>query len=138
VFSLNGAQFKVLHSFTPVAGGGTNSDGAFPVAPLLLVGNTLFGTAFGGGPGAAGTVFRVAVPGLPAVITNVVRNQNGTVTLYFLGGPDSTNVVQSTTNLVTPVAWQNVSTNVADANGAWQFTETDLTSPTEFYRSYAR
>jgi uncharacterized repeat protein (TIGR03803 family) len=121
-----------------VASGGTNADGAFPVAPLLPVGNTLFGTAFGGGPGGAGTVFSVTVPAPPALITSVVRNPDGTVTLHFLGGPNSTNVVQSATNLVLPITWQNVSTNAADASGTWQFTQTNLASPVEFYRSYAR
>jgi uncharacterized repeat protein (TIGR03803 family) len=138
VFWLSGTQLNVLHSFTPLASGGTNGDGAFPVAPLLLAGNTLFGTAFGGGPGAAGTVFSVGLPTPPAVITGVVRNPDGTVTLHFLGGPNSTNVVQSATSLVPPVTWQNVSTNVADANGGWQFTQTNLTNSPEFYRSYAR
>jgi len=138
VFSLNGTQFNVLHSFTLVASGGTNADGAFPVAPLLPVGNTLFGTAFGGGPGGAGTVFSVTVPAPPALITSVVRNPDGTVTLHFFGGPNSTNVVQSATNLVLPITWQNVSTNAADASGTWQFTQTNLASPVEFYRSYAR
>jgi len=62
---------------------------------------------------------------------------NGSVTLYFLGAPNSTNVVQFTTNITPPVTWQNVSTNIADANGAWQFTDSNNTA-TRFYRSYAR
>jgi hypothetical protein len=63
---------------------------------------------------------------------------DGVVTLYFLGGPNSTNVIQATTSLAPPVAWQSVFTNVADAGGAWQFTQTNLTSPATFCRSYAR
>jgi hypothetical protein len=63
---------------------------------------------------------------------------DGTVTLYFLGGPNSTNVIQATPSLAPPVAWQSVFTNVADAGGAWQFTQTNLTSPATFCRSYAR
>ena len=138
VFSLNLAnqQFTTIRSFTALAGNGTNTDGAFPVAPLLRVGGSLYGTAFGGGPGAAGTMFSVPIPAPPAVITNIVRNLNDTVTLSFLGGANSTNVIQSTMSLA-PVAWQNVATNVADAVGAWQFTDSNNTV-TRFYRSYAQ
>jgi uncharacterized repeat protein (TIGR03803 family) len=138
VFSLDlkAAQFRTLHSFAGVASNGTNTDGAFPVAPVVRVGAALYGTTFSGGPGGAGTVFRIPIPAPPAVITNVVSNLNGTVTLYFLGGPNSTNVVQSTASLTPTIAWENVFTNVADADGAWQFTDgNNLT--TRFYRSYA-
>ena len=139
VFSMstNGAQFHIIYNFTAVdALTGTNRDGAFPVAGVLPLGNLLFGTTFSGGPGGVGTVFGIPIPYPPAIVTNVVRNLNGSVTLSFLGGPNSTNIVQATANLA-PAAWLNVSTNVADANGAWQFTETNATNFTRFYRSYA-
>jgi uncharacterized repeat protein (TIGR03803 family) len=140
VFSLNadGSRFNAFRSFSAVASNGTNRDGAFPVAPVLLLGNTVYGTAFSGGPGAAGTVFSIPLPAPPAVITNIVRNGNGSVTLYFLGAPNSTNVIQAATNLTPTIAWQNVSTNAADTNGAWQFTDLNTTGATRFYRSYAR
>ncbi len=138
VFSLNLAnlQFTTLHSFSALASNGTNRYGAFPVAPLLRLGNSLYGTAFSGGPGAAGTVFSMPIPAPPAVITNIVSHLNGGVTLFFLGGIFSTNVIQSTTNLMPPVTWQNISTNLADANGAWQFTDGN-DAATRYYRSYA-
>jgi uncharacterized repeat protein (TIGR03803 family) len=139
VFSIdvNGAQFNVLHSFAAVAGNGTNTDGALPVAPLLRLGNSLYGTTFSAGPGTVGTVFSIPLPTNPAVITNIVWNLNGNVTLYFLGTPGSTNVVQAATSLTPPVMWQNVSTNVADAGGAWQFTDSNTTNA-RFYRSYVQ
>jgi uncharacterized repeat protein (TIGR03803 family) len=138
VFSLklDGTQFRVIHHFPPLAATGTNADGAFPVAPLVRLGNTLYGTASGGGPGGVGTVFAVIIPPAPAIITNIIRNANNTVTLHFVGGPLSTNIVQFASSLLPPVAWQNLSTNVAAANGAWQFTEA-INSTTRFYRSYA-
>jgi uncharacterized repeat protein (TIGR03803 family) len=138
VFSVNttNGQFAALYSFAALASNGTNADGAYPVAPVLRLGNSLYGTAFSGGPGGAGTVFVVAIPPPPAVITNIVQNAGGSVTLFFLGGPNSTNIIQATTNLSPPIAWQNVSTNVADANGAWQLTDS-TTGGTKFYRSYA-
>jgi len=140
VFSVNtnGAQFQTLHAFTALdSATGTNSDGALPVAGLLQLGNSLYGTTFSGGPGAAGTVFNVTIPYPPAVITNIVHNPGGSITVYFLGGPNSTNIIQTATNLATPSNWRNVSTNVADAGGAWQFIETNATNSARFYRSYA-
>ncbi len=35
------------------------------------------------------------------------------------------------------VVWQNVSTNIANAGGVWQFTDSNNIK-TRFYRSYAR
>jgi len=134
--SLDGAQFSTLHSFAALGSNGTNRYGAFPVAPLVQFGHALYGTTFGGGPGAAGTVFTIALAAPPAVITNIIRNGSGGVDLLFVGGPDSTNVIQATGSLTPPVVWQNVSTNVADSSGEWQFTD-GASNATRFYRSYA-
>jgi uncharacterized repeat protein (TIGR03803 family) len=116
---------------------GTNNDGAFPVAGLLLISNSLYGTTFSGGPGSGGTVFALPIGAPPATITNIVLNAARTVTLFFVGSPDSTNIIQATTNLNSPTAWQNISTNLADSAGAWQFTDTIATNSSRFYRSYA-
>jgi uncharacterized repeat protein (TIGR03803 family) len=54
----NGTGFTNLYSFTALSGSNyTNSDGIYPVAGLILSGNTLYGTASGGGSWDAGTVF---------------------------------------------------------------------------------
>jgi uncharacterized repeat protein (TIGR03803 family) len=135
--SANGQQFQAIHSFSatdPVTG--TNADGALPVAGVMPLGNSLFGTTFSGGPGGVGAIFSLTIPYPPAVITSIVRNTNGTVTLYFLGGSNSTNIIQATASLTPSIAWQNVSTNVADVSGAWQFTDSNVVSVTRFYRSY--
>ncbi len=70
VFALNtnGTGFMTLHSFTAgtgTAGGGlgSNSDGLRPSAGLILSGNTLYGTAEGGGTGGSGTVFALNTDG---------------------------------------------------------------------------
>jgi len=139
VFSVNtnGSEFKTIYSFTAMASS-SNADGAFPVADLLLLGNSLYGTTFGGGPGSAGTVFSLPLPLPPAVITNIVRHVNASVTLLFAGSPNSTNFIQTATNLAPAPAWRDVSTNVADGSGLWQFTDTNTTSsPVRFYRSYS-
>jgi uncharacterized repeat protein (TIGR03803 family) len=139
VFSLqlNSAQFAPLHSFAALASSGTNAHGAYPVAPVLRFGDALIGTTFSGGPGGAGNVFSLPLPPAPARIIDIIRNANGTVTLDFLGMPNATNIIQATTRLAPPVAWEIVATNVADANGAWQFTDANNIS-TRYYRSHAK
>ena len=62
----NGTGFTILHSFTATPGfpsPPTNSDGAGPSAGLVLSGNTLYGTASGGGSSGVGTVFAVNTNG---------------------------------------------------------------------------
>ncbi|MEO7297469.1 MAG: choice-of-anchor tandem repeat GloVer-containing protein [Verrucomicrobiota bacterium] len=64
VFALNidGTGFTNLHHFTGLSVG-TNSDGAHPVAGLILSGNTLYGTTTVGGSGGAGTIFSLKKDG---------------------------------------------------------------------------
>ncbi len=63
MFAINtdGAGFTNLHIFA-----GYPSDGAYPEAGLILSGNTLYGTAAGGGLGGSGTVFSLSLPLPPA------------------------------------------------------------------------
>jgi uncharacterized repeat protein (TIGR03803 family) len=64
VFAVNtsGTGFTKLHNFTALSNS-TNSDGANPVAGLILSGNTLYGTAAVGGSSGHGTVFAVNTNG---------------------------------------------------------------------------
>ncbi len=64
VFKINtdGTGFTTLHSFTGFPNG-TNSDGAYPVAELILSDDTLYWTANRGGSSGNGTVFRVNTDG---------------------------------------------------------------------------
>jgi len=59
--------FTVLHTFTATSSGRfdpqVNNDGARPQAGLIPSGNTLYGTAMGGGTSGAGTVFKVNTDG---------------------------------------------------------------------------
>jgi hypothetical protein len=59
---------------------------------------------------------------------------NGTVVLTLAGAPNSSYILQTATNLIPPVQWQSIFTNAADANGVWQFTDTNLSNAQEFYR----
>jgi len=72
VFTINmdGTGLTILHEFTGPAQTNaspvtpvTNSDGAFPSSSLILVANTLYGTASEGGTEGVGTVFKVNTDG---------------------------------------------------------------------------
>jgi uncharacterized repeat protein (TIGR03803 family) len=64
------AAFTTLHNFTGNPLLGTNSsDGNTPRAGLILSGNTLYGTAYGGGGSGSGTVFKGNTDG--TTFTNV-------------------------------------------------------------------
>jgi uncharacterized repeat protein (TIGR03803 family) len=72
VFTMNmdGTGLTILHEFTGPAQTNaspvtpvTNSDGAFPSSSLILVANTLYGTASEGGIEGQGTVFKVNTDG---------------------------------------------------------------------------
>jgi uncharacterized repeat protein (TIGR03803 family) len=65
--STDGTGFTNLYNFTTyshyVSPYYVNADGAFPNAPLILSGATLYGTAYRGGANGAGTVFAVNTNG---------------------------------------------------------------------------
>ena len=68
-------------------------------------------------------------------IYDPVRNTNGNVTVYSVCLPGSTNFVLAATNLVPPVTWKSISTNVASATGSLQFTDTNASHyKMRFYR----
>jgi uncharacterized repeat protein (TIGR03803 family) len=64
VFSISptGAQYQVLHSF------GSGSDGAQPMADLVVVKGKLYGTTYTGGVYGDGTVFSITTGGKEAVL----------------------------------------------------------------------
>jgi uncharacterized repeat protein (TIGR03803 family) len=133
VFALDPSvpDFRCFHSFGPVAADGTNACGAYPVAPLLRVGHTLFGTAFAGGPGSSGTVFRIPIP-LTAQVS-AAANPDGTIDATFVGrgAPASNYAIQATNDLH---AWETVITQTADHSGFTHYPESGLTTPRRFYR----
>jgi uncharacterized repeat protein (TIGR03803 family) len=72
----------------------------------------------------------------PPIISKVICNTDGSMTLNFLTAPNISSRVFATTNLAPPVDWQPIYTNVAGAGGAWQFTDLNASNyPVRFYRS---
>ena len=73
---------------------------------------------------------------VPPSITGILPNTDGSLTLNFAGGAGQTYLVQATTNLIPPVVWQTLSTNVAGQDSTWQLTDTNtLDCPARFYRA---
>ena len=70
------------------------------------------------------------------LVSNIVRNVNGKVTLNFVGLPNATARIWATTNLATAASWQPIFTNTTTAtNGTWQFIDTNAPGiSTRFYR----
>ena len=95
------------------------------------------GDGFGGNtPGIINVL--VGPPPTNSVVGTVV-NGDGSVTLSFAGVPGYVYQVDATTNLAPPVVWTTISTNTADINGLWQFTDQQATNyPNQFYRSVYR
>ena len=56
------------------------------------------------------------------------------VLLKFVGEPSCFYVLQSATNLASPVRWQAILTNAADTNGVSRCTDSNLNSTVKFYR----
>ena len=142
--------FTVLHSFTATGASSphTNSDGANPRAGLIISGNTLYGTANGGGSSGFGTVFSLSTNGtgftnlhsfttLSLILPQLTINVTGTnVFLMWPTGFDTlqyTYRLQSTTNLVSPVVWFPVFPDPVVVNGQ-NIVPNPISGTQQFYR----
>jgi len=67
-------------------------------------------------------------------IVSAIRGAGSNLNLSLIGFPGNSYVLEATTNLTPPVQWLPVVTNAADANGVWQFTDTNLTNAQLYYR----
>jgi uncharacterized repeat protein (TIGR03803 family) len=120
----NGTGFINLHSFA--AGSGfpnpINSEGIRPLAGLILSGNTLYGTTSIGGTAGYGTVFSLSLPSPPQLaITRSGAN-------VILSWPSNATgfVLQSATNLASPVIWTTI--------GGQNVVTNPVAGPQKFYR----
>ena len=60
----------------------------------------------------------------------------GGLQVQFIGTPNYPYILETATNLATPINWQPVLTNPADAGGNWSFTVTNTQDvPARFYRA---
>jgi uncharacterized repeat protein (TIGR03803 family) len=125
--STDGSVFNVLHHLNgPSEGYAPNK--------LLLSGNTLYGATRAGGPYNVGTLFSLRISPPSVVISGSVLA--GELSMSFSGAPNSTTLVQMTTNLASPASWQTIATNIADSNGQGQFTNFNLGQfPGHYYRA---
>ena len=72
----------------------------------------------------------------PPIISQVTCNPDGSVTINLSTAPYVSSRILTTTNLVPPVVWLPLYTNVAGASGVWQFNDMDASNyPVRFYRS---
>jgi uncharacterized repeat protein (TIGR03803 family) len=134
----NGAGFTNLHSFTLGTGGyvPVNSDGANPFAGLLLSGNTLFGVAQVGGSSSSGTIFSLSLPLPQLTIIPSGVPPSGIVLTWPISAPGfdySGFILQSTTNLVSPVVWTTNSAAPVVVNGQNAVTNS-ISGAQKFYR----
>jgi xanthomonalisin len=85
--------------------------------------------------GWGGTAFQtVAIAVVFPAITRVLANADGSVTLDLTAAPDSTCILEATTNLG-PAVWLAAATNTLDATGLWQLTDATAPNfPQRFYR----
>jgi uncharacterized repeat protein (TIGR03803 family) len=106
VFKLNtdGTGFTTLHSFTTISGSGDyynygpNSGGTGPAGDLILSGNALYGTAYGGGSSGNGTVFAVNTDGtgfttLHSFTAPVLVNDTNSLIYGFSTNADGANPI---------------------------------------------
>jgi uncharacterized repeat protein (TIGR03803 family) len=132
VFAINtnGTDFTMLYSFT-ASPDNTNSDGATPYASLILSSNTLYGTAFSGGSSGHGTLFSLSLGSVSAPQLTIIRSGTNVIVTWPINAAGFT--LQSTTNLVSPAAWNTVSPGPVIVNG--QNAVTNLVSGAQrFYR----
>jgi len=89
-------------------------------------------TNFYGGITSSPALLTVVTP----LVSNIVDNVNGSVTLNFVGLPNVTTRIWATTNLTLPAGWQAIFTNTTTTiNGTWQYIDTHATGyPARFYR----
>jgi len=135
VFEINpdGTGFTTIYTFSAINAElnnftyASNSDGAFPRANLILLGNTLYGTTSAGGIYGFGTVFSLTLPG-PQL--NIMPSGASVV----LSWP--TNFVltlESTLNLGPAAVWNSVSPAPVIVNGQNVVTN-PMTNLQMFYR----
>jgi uncharacterized repeat protein (TIGR03803 family) len=137
VFSLgtDGNNFSLLRSFT------NSPDAAFPVAGLLLSGNTLYGTSQQGGTRGGGTVFSLTIPAVLPIITDLRLAGTDLVITAINGVAGRTYAIITSPDVTSPLShWSPLATNVLSADGTFSITATNAVNPaatSAFYRLFS-
>jgi hypothetical protein len=131
-FYLNDAAYG---SPIPIINGGASFSSAD-----LPVGTNVIVAAYSGDSnciGSTNSMLQIVDSSIlrPAAL-GITVDKNGLVTVSFSGTPGSHYVVQAGTGVVAPV-WENVSTNTADAQGRWTYSESSGGLQPRFYRAAA-
>jgi len=115
IFAVNtdGTGFTNLYSFTAQVSG-ANSDGANPMAGLILSGNTLYGTSYWGGSENLGTVFALTLPVAASPQLTIILSGTNIVLTWPANAAGFT--LQSTADL-SSASWNPVSPAPVVVNG---------------------
>jgi uncharacterized repeat protein (TIGR03803 family) len=128
VFRINtdGSGFTELHRFDNTSGG------AMLWGPVIVSGNTLYGTASAGGSSGNGTVFSITLPPPPTPPSlSISLSTTNVVFRWPTNSPGF--ILKATTNLISPTVWTTVSPAPVVVNG--QNTVTNPASGRQtFYR----
>ncbi len=133
----NGALWAMGSNFYGELGNGSNSDSSLPVnVTNLLVANVFPGEQAAHSL-AMGTIMGfIQQPTIMNFAATIAQGQH--VALQLSGTPDYPFILQAATNLTPPVNWQPVLTNLADVNGNWSITVSNITAPSIFFRATAQ
>jgi len=113
-----------LQATSPCRNAGTTNAPSVPATDLDGNPRTVLGTA------------DIGCYELNPRVTGIERNADGSISLAFVGLPNSTARVWATTNLTPPISWQPIfmDTNTGPY-GVWQFTDTNaMMYPASYYR----
>jgi alpha-L-rhamnosidase len=132
--TINGVQFYA---------NGTNFIGQAAMAPYIYSwANVPTGTyslaagmVFNGGGVANSTAVNITVTNWPPAIGNIgFVSAEQQLTISGTGQPGQACVLLGATNLVPPIIWVPVVTNIADSSGNFSFTNLPVTNAQAFYR----
>jgi len=113
-------------------GSGMNST----VLALAVVGSDLYaGGNFTSAGGKVSTYMAKAILTEPPQILIGWTTNGNQLSLSLSGTANQPYILEAAPNLTPPVPWQPIFTNTADANGNWQFVDTNLNSSQKFYRA---
>jgi uncharacterized repeat protein (TIGR03803 family) len=129
----DGSGYTVLKHFSAQDASGRNSDGAIPLAPLMLANGTLFGTTDYGGIYGYGTTFCLEVA--PSILTSdssfgLSSNRFG---FHVAGYSNQTVVIEACDNLSVP-HWDSVQTNTIGGSPVYFSTPAGTNDLHQFFR----